>query len=228
MGNKIKRKLSLELYHAAAFYTIILLVIGFLAGYVYDKYLTDNLRNNISSVSDLSFTSEILYALEGSEEFCEIYPSTMKRVEEETWRIGSVLDQLENDNRLPEDLKMKYFDMELRDYFLTKRAYESCNISSIILIYFYSNDVEKCFKCSSEGFELTIARNTLLENNESIKIYAFDGDADHEIVKYLKSKYSIDTYPSIVVLYRDKHSILSGFVTSDQIISGVNRIKSLS
>ena len=228
MGNKIKRKLSTELYHAAAFYTIILLIIGFLAGVVYDKYLTDNLRNNITSISDFSFTSEILYALEGTDEFCEIYPYTIKRVEEETWRIGVILDQLESDHRLPEDLKLKYFDMELREKKKKKRAFTACNISSIVLIYFYTNDVDKCFKCSSEGFELTIARKNLIDKNYSIKVYAFDGEVDHSIVKYLKKKYMIKEYPSIVVLYKNKAKVLEGFNTADEIVKEIDILKSQS
>ncbi len=224
MGNKIKRKLSTELYHAAAFYTIILLAIGFLAGVIYDKYLTDNLRNDISSISDFSFTSEILYALEGTDEFCEVYPSTIKRVEQETWRIGAILDQLESDNRLPEDLKLKYFDMELRDYFLTKRAYEACNISSIVLIYFYTNNIDKCPQCSSEGFELTIARKNLIDKNYSIKIYAFDGEVEHSIVQYLKRKYNISKYPSIIVMYKNSTRVLEGFTKAENIINEVKKI----
>ena len=163
MGDKIKRKISKEIYLVAIFYTILLIGIGFILGFIYDRYLTDNITYDINTLSDFSFTSEILYALKGSEEFCEVYPYTIKRMEEQTWRIGVLIDQLEKDNRLDRRLKQRYFDMELRDYFITKQAQQRCNIPSLTIIYFYTNDRKLCPSCGAEGFELTISRNEMIK-----------------------------------------------------------------
>ena len=226
MGNKIRRSLSKELYFLAIFYTVLLLAIGFTVGFVYDRYLAQDIENDINVLSDLSLTSEVLYALEGSDEFCEVYPYTIKEVEEQTWRIGVLLDKLEKENRLDKRIKQRYFDMEIRDYFLTKRAYESCNIESVSLLYFYTNDKTKCFSCNAQGYELTIARNELTKENKTIKIYAFDGEYENKLLSYLKDKYEIEKYPTIIVLYRDKYEKIEGLTGYEDILNSVDEIMS--
>ncbi len=216
---KAKRKLSTGLYKLAFFYAVLLLIIGFTLGVVYDSFISKGMEDEINKIIELSTTSEILYA--SGEEFCTIFPRTMKEIEEQTWKLGVMIDELESKNRIGEDLKLKYFDLQVRDFFLVKKASKECRINPLIIMYFYTNNLVECEECYEQGFELAIARNSLLEK-VPIKIYAFEGKTSHSVVNYFKEKYNISSYPSLVFIYledgEERWLKEEGLINSNQIL----------
>lgn len=224
MGHEIKRKFSLSVYAIGLIYTLIVISIGFVAGMAYDNYAYQEVRNEISEISESASTMQIISAVYGTEDFCKIYPKISSELEEQTWKLGEKLQYMEENNKIDLDLKKRYFDLELRDYFLFKKASNDCNINSPVILYFYTNSEEKkCNDCARQGSELTFAREELKADGILIKAYSFDGEINHDILEFIKNKYAIKNYPSIVIEKNNKFTLLNGLTEKSAIINEIEK-----
>ena len=57
-------------------------------------------------------------------------------------------------------LKERYTLLQIRDYLLTKRLAETCDITPVIALYFYSNNEGECADCDRAGYALSYLRQT--------------------------------------------------------------------
>jgi hypothetical protein len=95
------------------------------------------------------------------------------------------------------ELKKNYFLLEGESYLLSKKAKQLCNDSSVLLINFYSNS--NCDLCHEQGINILTARDELLSDNISVKLFSFDGTIGSPLADSLKNQYNVTKYPSIVI-----------------------------
>jgi hypothetical protein len=70
-------------------------------------------------------------------------------------------------------LKERYTLLQIRDYLLTKRLSEACDLDPVIALYFYSNAGD-CTECDRAGYALSYLRQTY----PALRVYSFDYHLD--------------------------------------------------
>lgn len=75
-------------------------------------------------------------------------------------------------------LKERYTLLQIRDYLLTKRLSDACNVKPVIALYFYSNAGD-CEDCDRAGYALSYLRQTY----PALRVYAFDYHLDLAALK---------------------------------------------
>ena len=101
--------------------------------------------------------------------------------------LGSLGDRLSvTEERLgatdPEVIRLKerYTLLQIRDYLLSKRLSEACDVDTIVALYFYSNAGD-CADCDRAGYALTYLRRTY----PALRVYSFDYNLDLGALKTL-------------------------------------------
>jgi thiol-disulfide isomerase/thioredoxin len=83
----------------------------------------------------------------------------------------------------------------IKDYLLSKRISESCGVKPTFVIYFYQN-ADECPECLTTSISL----NSLREDYEKLKVYAFDYNLDLPVIKALASVYGVEKdLPALVI-----------------------------
>lgn len=75
-------------------------------------------------------------------------------------------------------LKERYTLLQIRDYLLTKRISEACDLDPVIALYFYSNAGD-CTECDRAGYALSYLRQTY----PALRVYSFDYHLDLAALK---------------------------------------------
>lgn len=65
------------------------------------------------------------------------------------------------------------------------------------MLFFYSNDENKCGDCDQQGFILSFVRKKY--PNLNVHVYSFNFDINNPAISTLKHYYNITTVPSIVI-----------------------------
>ena len=93
-------------------------------------------------------------------------------------------------------LKERYTLLQIRDYLLTKRLAETCDITPVIALYFYSNNEGECADCDRAGYALSYLRQTY----PSLRVYSFDYHLDLGALRTFVSVEKVDAkFPAFVV-----------------------------
>ena len=72
---------------------------------------------------------------------------------------------------------------------------EQCGKKLDIILYFYSNDDEKCVDCASQGYILSYIRNKY----SNVRIYSYDIDIDNPAIRTLMKINNVTAAPSLVI-----------------------------
>jgi len=89
-------------------------------------------------------------------------------------RLSFTENRLGSDDAQVIQLKKQYTLLEIRDYLLTKRLTEACDVDSKVALYFYSNTPGTCEDCDRASYALGYLHNA----NPSLRIYSFDYNLD--------------------------------------------------
>jgi thiol-disulfide isomerase/thioredoxin len=135
-------------------------------------------------------------------------------------RLSAAEKQSGIDNPDVMKLKRQYFLLEIRDYLLMKKITEKCGIRPTFILYFYSNDADKCPDCQKTGFVLT----ALHEEFPDLRIYSFDADMDLEALHTLRSIYGLKADLPALVVNGDPYY---GFRPLDELVELVPALKRL-
>lgn len=116
--------------------------------------------------------------------------------------VGNLGDRLaRSEARLGSDdpevlqLKKQYTLLQIRDYLLTKRLAETCDVDPVTTLYFYSNE-EPCESCERAGVALSYLRETY----PSLRVYSFDYDLDLGALRTLVAVEKINPeFPAFVI-----------------------------
>ncbi len=191
---KVKRKLSVSLYLLALVVTVIIFLTGIYVGTEISKSINAKVMDEVNAVSQSTLSLQLLLLMEPSEDFCPVFSEEIEEIDSKVDLLGNKLTYIEDvkEEHDPE-LKKEYFSLEFDSYLLHKKINGICGIKSQIILYFYSN--ENCGEpCNSQGEELT-----KLRESEKVILYTFDGSLDSSVVKALKSKFGISTYPTLII-----------------------------
>lgn len=111
-------------------------------------------------------------------------------------RLARSEERLGNTNAEVLQLKKQYTLLQIRDYLLTKRLAETCDLSPITVLYFYSNAPGACEDCDRASYALSYLRQTY----PTLRVYSFDYDLSLGALKTLIAieKMNAD-FPSFVI-----------------------------
>lgn len=111
-------------------------------------------------------------------------------------RLSTAESSLGSENRQVLELKKQYTLLQIRDYLLTKRLSENCDIDPIVALYFYSNEPGACEDCDRAAYGLAY----LHELNPSLRVYAFDYNLDLGALKTLIAVEDVEPeFPAFII-----------------------------
>lgn len=193
-----KRKINKGKYVIAFIISLSIFVIGILIG----TLMTNNKFNSISQLQQelrtQVLTLETQYSIV-SQNPCNSLD--FPELTEELYKMSDNLDSLEsqvgknNENLL--ELIEYYSVLEIRHWLFLKEATKRCNINLNLILYFYSNDENKCKDCGVQGYVLTFLRKKYIDKN--IYVYSFNTDLENNAVNTLVRLYNITKLPSVVI-----------------------------
>lgn len=96
-------------------------------------------------------------------------------------KVAVTEERLGSDDAQVKQLKKQYTLLEIRDYLLTKRLAEACDLEPVVVLYFYSNVEGTCEDCDRAGTALSYLRETY----PALRVYSFDYNLDLGALKTL-------------------------------------------
>lgn len=111
-------------------------------------------------------------------------------------RLGAAESRLGSTNAEVLRLKKQYTLLQIRDYLLTKRLAETCDIEPVIALYFYSNEEGACESCDRASYSLSY----LLQTYPALRVYSFDYNLDLGALKTLIAVEKVEEhFPAFVI-----------------------------
>lgn len=111
-------------------------------------------------------------------------------------RLSAAESSLGSDDEQVLLLKQQYTLLQIRDYILTNRLAETCNVDPTVVLYFYSNEPDACEDCDRAAYGLSYLHDT----NPQLRVYAFDYNLDLGALKTLIALERIEPeFPAFVV-----------------------------
>lgn len=95
-----------------------------------------------------------------------------------------------------QQLKKQYTLLEIRDYLLSKRLSETCDVNPTVALYFYSNEAGACPDCDRASYALSYLR----EASPELRVYSFDYNLDLGALKTLIAVEKVEPrFPAFVI-----------------------------
>lgn len=111
-------------------------------------------------------------------------------------RLSVTEGQLGNSNDQVLQLKKQYTLLQIRDYLLTKRLSQTCDVEPTVVLYFYSNKPGSCEDCNRAAYALSY----LHDQNPALRVYSFDYDLALGALDTLKSVEKVQPkFPAFVI-----------------------------
>lgn len=111
-------------------------------------------------------------------------------------RLGATEARLGSDNPEVLRLKKQYTLLQIRDYLLTKRIADTCDVEPVTALYFYSNEAGACESCDRASYALSYLRQTY----PGLRVYSFDYNLDLGALETLIKVEKIDErFPAFVI-----------------------------
>ncbi|HEX8591403.1 MAG TPA: hypothetical protein VF696_01470 [Candidatus Paceibacterota bacterium] len=111
-------------------------------------------------------------------------------------RLAFAESQLGTRNEQVIELKKQYTLVQIRDYLLTKRLSETCNVDPTVVLYFYSNEPGACDDCDRASHALSYLHDT----NQKLRVYSFDYNLPLGALKTLIAVEKVEPkFPAFVI-----------------------------
>lgn len=108
------------------------------------------------------------------------------------------------------DLKKYYSLLEIKDYLITEKIKEKCNVPIVPLFYFYTTS-DKCENCVKESMVL----NKLRTDYPELRVYSFDYNLDLPALKTLIKISKVEDTKLPAIYMNEK--LYTGFQNEDDI-----------
>ena len=103
-------------------------------------------------------------------------------------------------------LKEQYTLLEIRDYLLTEQLAQTCHITPVIVLYFYSNNNDCTDQCERAGYALSYLHQTY----PALRVYSFDYNLNLGALKTLETIEKVKApFPAFVI----NHRLYNGFTS---------------
>tara|TARA_Y100000310_G_scaffold212686_1_gene213562 strand:- start:5326 stop:6087 length:762 start_codon:yes stop_codon:yes gene_type:complete len=114
-------------------------------------------------------------------------------------RLPYRIEDYERNNEVTDEyrrLKEQYTQLSIRIWILAKNQVDSCNTDMVHGLYFYSVD---CEVCVAQGEELDSLNTEITSQSKDIILFPVDIDSDDPIIRNLRTFYSIDSTPALII-----------------------------
>lgn len=204
-------KINTTKYILVFFITVCIFFTAFSISQFLSGKKVDEIKKAEEKISTDILTLETQFELLQESTSCSKIDSTI--LSQELNALADQLSYAESHSEIKssevENLKRYYSLLEIKDYLLTKKLSEKCNLHPVEILYFYSNK-NNCTDCERQGYVLTYLR----ENYPQLRVYTFDYDLDSNAVQTLVSLHEIGSkLPALII--DDK--VLRGFQSIEDI-----------
>lgn len=207
----VERKITKKYYFMTFVITTMIFLIAFLLGFFVNSLNYSGTLNDLSDMKSDLLRYDLQYKLLG-EYPCE-YVDDMSPIggeyEEIRFRIAKLENELGKYDERVLTLKEYYSLLEISDFLYFSDLNRKCGTNYDLILYFYSNDKDRCPSCEKQGLVLDV----VYQENEGIRIYSFDYDLDMTEINILKDRYKVNSVPSIVI----NGKLYSGFNDIDKV-----------
>jgi len=218
------RGFSWDIYIVAFVLTLTIFGLGVWMGQALIRLEVNNLQTTVLDLSadaSLLQTAISIMSLDNNTSAsCRDIVGIENDLETSIRKIGRRLTQIESKGGTDPTLKSEYMTLEYRNYLMNELIKHRCNTSTNTILYFYSNDKNKCPSCRHVGYVLS---ELVKESGEQLRIYSFDVDITSSTTKMLKNKYNISKYPTVVVS-RSGGQNRQKLETEDKILKYTNNV----
>ena len=118
---------------------------------------------------------------------------------DELSNIGETITAIEDDPHTKKDsivaLKEYYSLLEIRHMIFMQKFNHECGNNYDIILYFYSNDEDKCPDCASQGYILSYLR----DKYDNVRVYSYDVDLNNPTIRTLMQINNVTEVPSLVI-----------------------------
>jgi len=200
---------------------IVVFLIGVLLGRGMDLWRVSDVSENLGNweLDTESFVVEQSFIDNFGGENCELIESRMRSLSRDLGLLGTTLEDYNrkklffNQDRF-DDIKRKYFLLELRTYSLRKKMHEKCKDSGEIILFFYdTKDNEESLK---QGYVL----DSLVKELNNVTVFSLDIDFDEKepLIKTIKNYYGIQNAPTIIINFDEKKDVFTNKAEIKQIL----------
>jgi hypothetical protein len=194
---------SRERYVAAAIITTIIFALGFTLGLVGDNLRADYVQNQLVEQKIDRESSQMQYNYISSLEAQQFCPAIIKNFNDNLATLDDTRFRLQTyirDNTLGQKsfdlLKREYTLEQIRYWFLSKKAQETCNKGFTRVLYVYAGE-DECDDCEDQQTVLLYFKQLL---EQDLLIFSIDSAFVQEpMIELLMSSYNVTEFPTIVV-----------------------------
>jgi hypothetical protein len=194
----IKRQISKGKYIIAFVISASIFIIGLLLGTLIADSKLNSINDLQQRIRTQVFSVETQYNL-ALQNPCSLIDSS--ELTKDLYKISDDLGALEADlgknNKDVLELSSYYSILETRHWMFMKEAAKRCGKDYKLILFFYSNNLDKCADCDTQGFVLTHIRKKY--TNQSIYIYSYNVDIDNGVIQTLMRLYNVKKLPTIVI-----------------------------
>lgn len=190
-------KLHYKRYVLALIISLVIFMSGFLASNTLTNKKLESLQNIENDIALNILTSETEYEIL-QEASCDNFKdqTTLTR---EIGQMADNLSTLESNNPNDERIlsaKKRYSVLLIKDYLLSKKIAENCQIKPTFVIYLYGN-ADVCPECVKTAYALS----SLRADYAKLRVYALDYNLDLPLIKTLGSIHNVreDQLPAIII-----------------------------
>src|SRR3989338_9324660 len=211
---KVFRKDMLITAFLIAFFIFLL---GFYVGKLFDS---TRLINGDSMILDTqldtdSFVTEKEFCSVFAVQDCPLLDKRMQRLGENLGEIGRTITKYDtrslSDKDVYNQLKRKYFLLELKAYTLRKEIADSCaSKDSNVILFFYNTENNQ--ESLNQGYAL----DSLVSDFNNTIVLSVDTEFKEPALNSLKAYYNITRAPTIVLNYEKK---VEGYISDEDIVS---------
>ncbi len=195
---------------------LFIFILGFYVGSIIDdSRIADGEEMLIITQLDTdSFVTEREFLTTFEVKDCPLLNNRMQELGENLGNIGNVITKYDSrsisNNDLYNQLKRKYFLLEVRAYTLRKQILDTCDGNgSDVILFFY--DTEENRESLNQGYAL----DSVVENRGDVIVFSIDGGFDEPTLNSLKEFYNVTLQPTIIVNYENK---IEGYISEEDII----------
>lgn len=201
---------------SAFFIALFIFLAGIYIGFLLDDYRVEDADTIISDtqLDTESFVTERDFFDTFGVKNCDLLTQRMVLLGEELGEIGRTLTRY-NNKRISEgtvfdQLKRKYFLLEIRAYTLRRQMYELCPESkSNIILFFYNTKNNQV--SLNQGYALDV----LVEKHPQFTVLSFDREFNESALQSLVGYYNITLAPSMIINFDKK---FEGYIPTETIL----------
>ncbi len=178
---------------------------GLYAGFILDNYRVSDTENFVfnTELDTESFVVENEFFETFGSGSCSVLNGRIDSLGENLAELGNTLTRYDTKKIFNNDeynqLRRKYFLLEIRTYILRKQIEENCaGETSNVILFFYET------KNNQESLNQGYALDYIVERNEGVVVFSIDIDFDDPALKSLMKFYNITSAPTIVVNFDDR------------------------